>query len=108
MALPKGAGDLKERVKIIRLVRAPDSMGGKSSEYEDLGTFFAQVNITKAEDNVLADQMRDLRTHEVILRKGTIEIKQGYIVQWQGENLDVKATRIIANWLILDCMTRIK
>lgn len=106
MAIPKGAGALRDRVTIFCPSYTADSMGGYGDKTESvLGTFFAQVNCTQARDNVIADQTRDLRTHEVILRKGTVIVKQGDTVVWNGDRLTVKATRIVANWLILDCVT---
>ena len=106
MALPKGAGALRDRVTIFCPAYEVDEMGGRGDKTESvLGTFFAQVNCTQARDNVIADQSRDLRTHEVILRQGTVIVKQGDTVVWQGERLTVKATRPVAHWLILDCVT---
>ena len=106
MALPKGAGALKERITVSRIVRIRDGTGRYTENLEDLGTFFAQVNIAFAKDNVIADQNRDLRTHEIILRFGTIQIIQGDIITWRGEKLDVRTTRNVNQWLILDCVTR--
>ena len=106
MALPKGAGSLNERITVSRQMKTRDSMGGFRQTAEELGACFAQVNVVQARDNVIADQQRDYRTHEVILRIGTLDVKQGDIVSWRGYSLDVKATRPVAQWLILDCVTR--
>ena len=106
MALPKGAGSLRDRIQISRAVRTRDETGRYVEILEDLGTFFAQVNTVFARDNVIADQTRDLRTHEVVMRLGTIQIKQGDIIDWKGEKLDVRTTRPFNIWLILDCVTR--
>lgn len=106
MVLPKGAGYLRDRVTISCKEYTLDNMGGRIVDKETIiGTFFAQVNCTQARDNVIADQSRDLRTHEVILRQGTAIVKLGDIVTWQGNRLIVKATRPVAHWLILDCVT---
>lgn len=106
MALPKGAGALNERVTIYRLDKQLDNMGGYTETEREIGSFFAHVNVVSARDNVIADQMRELRTHEVILRLGTVDVMQGDIVAWRGSRLDVRATRPMARWLILDCVTR--
>lgn len=106
MAFPKGAGSLNERITIYRVEKTIDDMGGYSENEIEIGSYFAQVNVTQARDNVIADQMRDLRTHEVILRAGTVDAHQGDIVLWRGSRLDVRATRPVAHWLILDCVTR--
>ena len=106
MTLPKGAGALNERIRIYRMDKQVDTMGGYTESERELGSYFAQVNVTGARDNVIADQMRELRTHEVILRFGTVDVKQGDIIAWRGARLDVKATRPMARWLILDCVTR--
>jgi len=106
MALPKGAGALNQRISISRFKKTRDSLGGFSQIEEPVGSCFAQVNVVQAKDNVIADQQRDLRTHEIIIRAGTIEVKQGDIVSWYGINLDVRTTRPVAHWLILDCVTR--
>lgn len=106
MALPKGAGALNQRVTFFRIERTRDSMGGFVQTETEIGSCFAQVNVVQARDNVIADQQRDYRTHEVILRLGTYDIKQGDIVLWRGAKLDVRATRPVTHWLILDCVTR--
>ena len=106
MALPKGAGALNQRVTFYRIERTRDSMGGVIQSETEIGSCFAQVNVVHARDNVIADQQRDYRTHEVILRLGTYEIKQGDIAVWGGTKLDVRATRPVTHWLILDCVTR--
>ena len=109
MALPKGAGYLRDRVTISRIEYTVDSMGGRGDPKETtLGTFFAQVNCSQSRDNVIADQSRDLRTHEIILRQGTVDAMQGDIVTWRGDRLIVKATRPVAYWLILDCVTEVR
>ena len=106
MALPRGAGALRDRVTISRVEYTMDEMGGYGEPKEtELGTFFAQVNCTQARDNVIADQNRDLRTHEVIIRQGTVGVAQEDIVTWRGDRLIVRATRPVAHWLILDCVT---
>lgn len=108
MALPKGAGNLRDRITILRTAYTVDSMGGYGDPVEtELGSFFAQVNCTQSRDNVIADQSRDLRTHEVILRQGTVDAQQGDIVSWQGSRLVVRATRPVAHWLILDCVSEV-
>ena len=108
MALPKGAGALNQRIKIFRLKKIRDSMGGFSQTEEEIGTCFAQVNVVQSRDNVIADQQRDLRTHEVIIRAGTLEVKQGNIITWCGSKLEVRTTRPISQWLIMDCVTRVE
>lgn len=106
MALPRGAGALNQRVTFYRIERTRDSMGGFVQTEIEIGSCFAQVNVVQVRDNVIADQQRDYRTHEVILRLGTYDVKQGDIVSWRGAKLDVRATRPINQWLILDCVTR--
>ena len=106
MSLPKGAGALRDRVTIYCPSYTVDAMGGYGEKTETvLGTFFAQVNCTQARDNVIADQSRDLRTHEIILRQGTAIVQKDDIVVWNGNRLVVKDTRPVAHWLILDCVT---
>ena len=106
MALPKGAGDLRDRVKILRKQKAKDGMGGFVETEIQILRIWAQVNALQAKDNVIAGQRRDIRTHEIILRKGVEPIpKQGDIAEWEGNRLEVAATRPVANWLILDCVT---
>lgn len=106
MALPKGAGALRERVTVSRITRTKSESGRYTEAEIVIGEYFAQVNVTQAKDNIIADQMRDLRTHEIILRYKTVDIKQGDIITWNGLQLDVRATRPVGTWLILDCVTR--
>ena len=105
MAFPKGAGALSERVGFYRLQKTKDLMGGYTETETLIGAVYAQVNVTQARDNVIADQTRDLRTHEIIIRPGSAKVQQGDIAVWRGYRLTVKTTRPVANWLILDCVT---
>ena len=105
MAFPKGAGALSERVGFYRFQKVKDLMGGYTETETLIGAAYAQVNITQSRDNVIADQTRELRTHEIIIRSGAVKVQQGDIAVWCGERLSVRATRQVANWLILDCVT---
>jgi len=109
LALPKGAGALRERITIYRKVRERDGMGGSSETEKELLSAWAQVNVLQAKDNVIAGTSRDIRTHEVILRSQVSPVpKQGDIVDWTGYRLEVRATRPVATWLILDCITEVR
>jgi hypothetical protein len=81
-------------------------MGGAAITEEAVLTAWARVSALQARDNVIADERREIRTHEVILRAGLSPApKMGDIAEWRGERLKVRATRPEANWLILDCVT---
>jgi hypothetical protein len=109
MALPKGAGELRDRISVLNRVKTRDSMGGATETDELVLTAWAQVNVLQARDNVIAGEHRDIRTHEVILRRGVSPVpKQGNVVQWLGYRLEVRATRPVGNWLILDCVTEVR
>lgn len=108
MAFPKGAGALSERVGFYRSQKVKDLMGGYTETETLIGATYAQVNVTQARDNIIADQMRDLRTHEVIIRAGAVKVQQGDIAVWRGERLTVRTTRQVANWLIFDCVTEVR
>jgi head-tail adaptor len=108
MALPRGAGALSERVGFYRLQKTKDLMGGYTETEMLIGAVYAQVNVTQARDNIIADQTRELRTHEIIIRPGAAKVQQGDIAVWRGYRLTVKTTRPVANWLILDCVTEVR
>lgn len=108
MALPSGAGALSERVGFYRLQKTKDLMGGYTEAETLIGAAYAQVNVTQARDNVIADQTRELRTHEIIIRPGAAQVQQGDIAVWRGCRLVVKTTRPVVNWLILDCVTEVR
>ena len=108
MALPSGAGALSERVGFYRLQKTKDLMGGFTETEMLIGAAYAQVNVTQARDNIIADQTRELRTHEIIIRPGAAKVQQGDIAVWRGYRLTVKTTRPVANWLILDCVPEVR
>lgn len=108
MALPNGAGALSERVGFYRFRKVKDLMGGYTETEALIGAAYARVNVTQARDNVIADQARELRTHEIIIRPGAAQVQQGDIAVWRGCRLVVKTTRPVANWLILDCVTEVR
>ena len=106
MALPKGAGELRERIVVLRRAKSRDSMGGSVETEEELLKAWARVNVLQAKDNVIAGTHRDVRTHEVILREKVNPVpRQGDIVSWKNSRLEIRATRPVATWLILDCVT---
>jgi hypothetical protein len=79
--------------------------GAEEREYELLNTY-AQVNVLYSRDNVIAGERRDIRTHEVIFRDGVGPYpKLGDVVLWRWARLEVRATRNVAHWFILDCVT---
>lgn len=108
MALPTGAGALSERVGFYRFRKVKDLMGGYTETEALIGAAYAQVNVTQARDNVIADQTRELRTHEIIMRPGAVQVQQGDIAVWRGYRLVVRATRPVGTWLILDCVTEVR
>lgn len=108
MALPSGAGALSERVGFYRVRRTSDLMGGYEESEALIGATYAQVNVTQARDNIIADQTRELRTHEIIIRPGAVQVQQGDIAVWRGYRLVVKTTRPVVSWLILDCVTEVR
>ena len=109
MALPRGAGDLRDRIRVIRPSRTRDSMGGSVITETEMLTVWARVETLQARDNVIADEHREIRTHEVILRSGGDCVpKQGDIIEWRGSRLRAAATRPVGSWLILDCVTEAK
>jgi head-tail adaptor len=108
VAFPKGAGALSERVGFYRFQKVKDLMGGYMETEMLIGAAYAQVNVTQARDNIIADQMRDLRTHEIIVRAGAVKVQQGDIAVWRGERLKVRTTKQIANWNVYDCITDVR
>jgi hypothetical protein len=106
MLLPKGAGELRDRISVLRRVKTRDGMGGAAETDETVLTAWARVNVLQARDNVIAGERRDIRTHEVILRLGVNpKPALGDVVVWSGGRLEVRSTRPVAHWLILDCIT---
>jgi head-tail adaptor len=106
MALPKGAGELRDRISVLRRVRTRDGIGGATETEELVLTAWASVNVLYSRDNVIAGERRDIRTHEVILRRGRNPVPMlGDVVAWGGGRLEVRSTRPIAHWLMLDCVT---
>ncbi|MDR1943974.1 MAG: head-tail adaptor protein [Synergistaceae bacterium] len=109
MALPRGAGDLRDRISILRRVKTRDSMGGAAESEALILTTWARVVALQAKDNVIAGGRRDIRTHEVVIRSGiSPRPKQGDIAEWRGARLEVAATRPAACWFVLDCVTEVR
>lgn len=108
MAMPRGAGALRERITLLRYEKVKDGMGGHTETEHKLVSLWAQVAAVQARDNVIADQTRELRTHEVVIRAAAYPVQQGDIVLWRGSRLVVKATRPLTHWLFLDCITEVR
>lgn len=105
MALPRGAGDLRDRVTFLRSVKVSDGQGGYETSETELAAAWARVTVPQARDGVIADQTREIRTHEVVIRGAALSPKQGDVVVWKDTRLVVRATRPDAQWLVLDCVT---
>lgn len=108
MPVPKGSGALRERISLLRYEKVKDGMGGHTEEEKKLTSLWAQVNVVQARDNVIADQARELRTHEVVIRGAAYRVQLGDVVLWRGARLVVRATRPFAQWLFLDCVTEVR
>lgn len=108
MPVPKGSGALHERIKLLRYEKVKDGMGGHTETEVELASLWAQVTAVQVRDNVIADQVRELRTHEVVIRGAAYRVQLGDVVLWRGARLVVRATRPFAQWLFLDCVTEVR
>lgn len=105
MALPRGAGDLRDRITFLRPSKVGDGQGGFTVTEAEQTVVWARVTVPQARDGVIADQTRELRTHEVVIRGAAFGAKQGDIIAWKDNRLLVRTTRPDAQWLVLDCVT---
>ena len=105
------AGDLRERIEVLRFSGVPDEMGGTSGAEALVMMTWARVRVPSAKDDVVAMKDAELRTHEILIRMPCVAWlpRLGDVVIWNTVRLIVKATRPTdrGDGLLLDCVTEV-
>lgn len=103
------AGDLRERVEFRRVVLDQDDLGGAVEQEQVLFSCWAKVSVPAARNDRVAGSEMAVRTHEVTIRKFSVEPRTGDVAVWRGTRLKVLATRPTDDLtgLILDCQTEV-
>lgn len=103
------AGDLRERVEFHRVVLQQDALGGAVEQEEVLFSCWARVSVPSAKNDQVAGSERAVRSHEVTIRKSSVDLQAGDVAVWRGSRLKVLATRPTEDLtgLIVDCETEV-
>ncbi len=103
------AGDLRDRIEVVRKTRTTDGMGGWSETESTLLTVWAQVLTPRSKTGVVAHQDAEIRTHEIAIRYSALPAIND-IVKHLGDRLEVKGVRYDAKrqWTFLDCVPEVE
>lgn len=103
------AGDLRDRIEVVRKTRTTDGMGGWSESESTLLTVWAQVLTPRSKTGVVAQQDAEIRTHEIAIRYSALPAIND-IVKHLGDRLEVKGVRYDAKrkWTFLDCVPEVE
>ena len=103
------AGDLRDRIEVVRKTRTTDGMGGWSESESTLLTVWAQVLTPRSKTGVVAQQDAEIRTHEVAIRYSALPAIND-IVKHLGDRLEVKGVRYDSKkqWTFLDCVPEVE
>ena len=102
------AGDLRDRVDLLRKERVPDGMGGWDLHEAPLVSVWARVETPDSKTGVVAQKDVELRTHEITLRY-TAEPKIKDVAVFRSLRLEVKGVRHDSRrkWTFLDCVPEV-
>jgi len=103
------AGDLRDRIEVVRKTRTTDGMGGWSESESTLLTVWAQVLTPRSKTGVVAQQDAEIRTHEVAIRYSALPAIND-IVKHLSDRLEVKGVRYDTKrqWTFLDCVPEVE
>ena len=97
-------GKLREHITISRLTTADDGMGGSTTAQSNILTCWAEIKTPKSRDGIIAGKDLDIRTHEVTMRRESVEPLRGDIVTWGTKKLKIGAVREDRAFYFLDCI----
>lgn len=103
------AGDLRDRIEVVRKTRTTDGMGGWSESESTLLTVWAQVLTPRSKTGVVAQQDAEIRTHEIAIRYSALPAIND-IVKHLGDRMEVKGVRYDSKrqWTFLDCVPEVE
>ena len=103
------AGELRNRIEVVRKSRTTDGMGGWSETESTLLTVWAQVLTPRSKTGVVAQQDAEIRTHEIAIRYSALPAIND-IVKHLGDRLEVKGVRYDTKrqWTFLDCVPEVE
>jgi len=103
------AGELRDRIDVVRKTRKTDGMGGWTETESTLLSVWAQVQTPRSQTGVVAAQDAEIRTHEVAIRYSPLPAIND-IVKFLNDRLEVKGVRYDAKrqWTFLDCVPEVE
>ena len=78
------AGKLNCRVRFIRLTSTRDALGGCTMTETDLGFRWCRIEVPKANEQTLAQQTAEIRTHVIVTRDRPAPCNPGDIAEFRG------------------------
>lgn len=93
MRRPTGAGELDQRVSVLRLVETVGEGGTLTQSETTLGTVWAKVEPVRGQERVLADQERGVQTYRITTRNAGVwkQATTDDKLLWRGIKMNVKA-----------------
>jgi SPP1 family predicted phage head-tail adaptor len=84
-----GAGDLREKITLLREQRTPDDIGGYEITWQSLGAFWANVSPMSGQARDHAAQTETPRNYRITLRKcsRSTAIRTNDRLRWRGKTM---------------------
>lgn len=88
-----GAGELDQRVTVVRLVETVGPGGTLTRNEVTLGGVWAKVEPVRGQERVLADQARGVQTYRITTRNAGVgkQVTTDDRLIWRGIKMNVKA-----------------
>jgi SPP1 family predicted phage head-tail adaptor len=98
------AGELDQRVILMRLSHTPDGMGGNTVTWAEIDTVWAKVRPMTGTEREHSDRLNDVSNYLVVIRQRS-DLTEADKVQWRGFDYNIRfiKTSPRSRFLELEC-----
>ena len=86
------AGELDQRVKVMRLVRTPDGYGGYDNSFAENNEYWCHVRPLSGRETVEADRLQGEATYLFVFRNG-LDVRDADMLEWEGEQFNIRVRK---------------
>jgi len=86
------AGELDQRVKVMRLANAPDGYGGFTTEWLEAGEYWAHVRPMSGREVVDFERLQGEASYLFVFRNG-IDLLDADRLDWYGEQFNIRVRK---------------
>ena len=86
------AGELDQRVKVMRLVSTPDGYGGTADTFTEVGEYWCHVRPLSGRETVEADRLTGEASYLFVFRNG-LDVKDSDRLDWYGDQFNIRVRK---------------